>query len=314
MSSFFRLIDDRDLNQQLICYHHEIKDHDHDSDDSLDDSLDDSPSNNSDGSDPASPVITDEVNEQLMNQLTETLVYPENYPERLIRPLTPIEEDAIHHFDQDAIAKLLPNLPEIEGRPQLGLFAQRAIPKGAVFLWRSDLGVRWRGMSLNSEQMLISAPSLSEEMNRRPLCRVTLSSLDQATEHTREVVLEAAQGASELQRSGPATLINFSWCHTSSVDAQSSPYRILPPHDLGSFNCHFASVIDPRASSERGEFRLCSAIVIDRPIIEGEQLLAFTGEGSSLRAVQTRRMLSGSLSLIAPALALAPWLRLFMSI
>ena len=288
------LISERDLKQHLVMYEQDREDDEED--DEEDDDQGDAPAH------PSPPS-------ELIEQLTETLLSPEDYSERLICPLTSIEVSAIHRFEHHTVAKLLPGLPEIEGRTQVGIFATRPLSPGAVFLWRSDLGVRWRSASSHlQESTLSTAPSLSEEMNRRPLCQVP----GPKTHH--DLRLSAAQGASERQRSGPGTLINFSWCHTDSVDAQSSPYRILPPHDLGPANCHFASVIDPRASRARGEFRLCSAIVVDRPIEVGAQLLAFTGQGSSLRAVYFRRALSALLTLITPALVLAPWLRLAMSL
>ena len=259
--------------------------------------------------------------EHIQSILLDTLQRPEDYPEHLSCSLTPIDKNSIHLFAQSTIARKLIHLPEIDGRTQVGIFAKKEIAQGAVFLWRSDLGVRWRGVDLDLDFKLASSPSTSESMNRRPLCQVMTSpevlyTQREETERSSEVLvgLEIAQGASELQRSGPGTLVNFSWCHTESMDAQMSPYHILPPHDLGHANCHFASVVDPRASVNRGEFRLCSAIIVDRPILAGEQLLAFTGAGSSLRAVNIRRGLSKLLSLLTPALVLAPWLRVFASL
>ena len=237
-----------------------------------------------------SPQIIElgELSTEHSQDVRSILTKPTQYEDRLSTELQPCDRQKVLSLEEFAECRVLAHLPEINGRLQVGLFATQEIPKDAIFLWRSDIAI----ISQNSIALL----GLSERINQRPL--------------TRGGHAVALQSGGKTLRSNPITLINFAWCHTDSVDAQSSPYRLLPPHDLGDANCHFASV----HTKLQANLNLCSAIISHKSIPIGTQLLAFSGSGRNGWVVFARRFLSKSISLVTPALMLWPWLRLYQSL
>lgn len=236
-----------------------------------------------------SPQIIElgELSTEDSQDVRSILTKPTHHKDRLSTVLQPCDQQKVLSLEEFAECRVLAHLPEINGRLQVGLFATQEIPKDAIFLWRSDIAI----ISQKSTALL----GLSERINQRPLTRGGHIAL---------------QSGGKTLRSNPITLINFAWCHTDSVDAQSSPYRLLPPHDLGDANCHFASV----HTKIEANLNLCSAIISHKSIPIGTQLLAFSGSGRNGWVVFARRFISKSLSLVTPALMLWPWLRLYQSL
>ncbi len=229
---------------------------------------------------------------------------PHLYSEQLSAPVRLIAQSRTLMISDYLEARVLPALPYLNDRPQLGLFAKRAIPAGRALVWRSDYGVCRSGERSDLPQ--------AERVNLRPL-----ASLEG---------IEVFQSGGLSIRSNPITLANFSWCHTESIRAAQSPYRLLPPHDLGPPNSHFASVVLTVAEDESSGGRhndssgppwgdqpvgLSSALITYRPIAAGDQLLAYSGEGANALIISVRRLTSRLLELLTPALIIAPWLRLF---
>ena len=107
------------------------------------------------------------------------------------------------------------------------------------------------------------------------------------------------------------------------MTAQESMYRVLPPHDLGQANSHFSTVYLPEkyqkkieltAQKDKAKYKFplafSSAIKTHRPIKKGKQVLAYSGQGSSLQAAIIRRSIVLAMVLLTPALIIYPWLRL----
>ena len=218
----------------------------------------------------------------------------------LSSPLSQLGQGEVFLIEDYLEVRTLPLLPLISGRQQLGLFATRPIPIGAHFIWRSDYAVVYG----NLDQLPVS-----EKINRRPLAKFS--------SQTSETTL--IQSGGDLLRSNPITLANFSWCHTESVSASESSYRILPPNDLGKPNCHFKTIAmnsGPQATQGRPTSGLSpslhSALVTFRALNSGDQLLIFSGEGKNLISVSARRLISSLLDLMTPALIIAPWLLLYV--
>ena len=160
------------------------------------------------------------------------------------------------------------------------------IPKDCVFIWRSDF-LLWP----NDGQLTL--PS-SEQINKRPLGQVRGG--------------QVIQSGGALMRSNPISLINFSWCHTESVDLSMSPYRLLPPNDLGQANVHFSTIHYPL----KEDIGLSSAVITYRDIEPGDQLLAFSGSGKNMWVITTRRTLSSLMDYLTPALMMTPVIRLIV--
>ena len=228
--------------------------------------------------------LTPEDSKYIRSLLTK----PQQYLGRLSTQLRPTDSLSFLQLEDYAECRVLAHLPEINGRLQVGLFATQPIPAQAIFLWKSDVAL----VSKRTQNLF----GATEQINQRPL------TVDQK--------VNAIQSGGPILRSNPITLINFSWCHTDSVDAQSSPYLILPPHDLGTANCHFASV----QTQVTEELNLCSAIISHKSIYPGEQLLAYSGSGHNAMVISIRRLLSKTLALITPALIIWPWLKLYQSL
>lgn len=229
-----------------------------------------------------------QISKEDEHMLKSALTEPKQHKEQLSTELKSYHQQQLLKLEDFAECRVLPNLPMINGRLQVGLFATQEIPQNSIFLWQSDIAILLR----NNQDLL----GVSERINQRPLAR------------DRSALILQSGGLT--LRSNPITLINFAWCHTDSIDTQSSPYRILPPNDLGQANCHFASVnfqINKAIS-------LCSAIVNHETIRVGEQLLAYSGSGHNARVVWLRRLLSKSLDWLSPALVVWPWLRLYQSL
>ena len=242
-------------------------------------------------------------NERLAIQLLESASHILRDPTlpgiKLSASLTSLHHHQHLAIDQYLELRVLPYLPMISDRPQVGLFAKQKIPRGAVFLWRSDYGLLLGDLS--------ELP-MAERMNRRPLAEFCVSG-------SYATLLQS--GGTRL-RSNAVTLANFSWCHTESVSAEHSPYRLLPPHDLGAPNCHFLSIsCDPRLNGESDKSpnqlhpSLHSALMVYHELQPNDQLLIFSGEGQNFISVGLRRLLSKVLDLITPALIIAPWLLLW---
>lgn len=252
---------------------------------------------------PCEVISFGEVSQAQLDAVDEVLRAPLKYEKYLSTSLTSLDRFSMSTFEERAEVRTLPYLPSISGRPQLGIFSKQAIPAGTAFLWRSDLGICPASSTL-PRQKLFDEVTL---FNRRALLSID--------------GVEVFQGAGPRQASNPGTLINFSWCHTESTPAETSPYRLLPPHDLGPPNCYFCTVIASEIHSDKSTVlaeqavsgQLCSAIVTYREIPAGQQLLAFTGHGASLRSVMIRRLISRTLELLSPALLILPWLRLCLN-
>ena len=179
-------------------------------------------------------------------------------------------------------AATLPQLPQVEGRDQLGLFATQRIPAQRLFLWESDLGVARSG----ARAQLPSAV----RMNRRTL-------------HTHGG-LEVFQGGGEEQRSNASILANFYWCHSESMPRTKGRYLIYPPHYFGSPNCEYVTTLNAYGTP-------CSALKTLREIDPGEQLLMYTGSTQSALTIQLRVGVAWLISLLAPAGSLLPWVWLW---
>ena len=175
-------------------------------------------------------------------------------------------------------AVTLPHLPLLGGRAQLGLVTRESVPRGARFLWESDLGVaraEARG-ALPSEV----------NMNRRTLVS--------------EAGLELFQGAGSEQRSNASVLGNFYWCHSESTRATQGRLLIYPPNYLGQANCEYITTLS-------AEGYPCSALRTLRALDQGEPLLMFTGSTRQTLMVWLRVSLAELSLLIAPAVGVFVW-------
>jgi hypothetical protein len=227
-----------------------------------------------------------ECSETEVNAIKRVLRTPDQFQEYLSSTLQKIDHSQIGRLEDYLEMRVLPHLPYISDRPQVGLFAIKPLPRGLVFLWQSDLMI----YRLDECEHI----PVHEQINKRPL-----GSIDG---------VQVSQSGGGMLRSNPITLINFSWCHTESVDASQSPYRLLPPNDLGPSNCHFISV----QKTLNDELGLSSAVMTHRDLQVGEQLLAYSGRGRNAWAVACRRLISNTMTLLTPALIIAPLIRLFV--
>ena len=153
--------------------------------------------------------------------------------------------------------RALPDLPSLNERHQVGLFAAQDIPAWSLFYWSGDLGVAHQSDHHLSETV---------QMNRRTL--VTLNGVD------------FFQGGSERQRSMSGVLANFYWCDSQSTHAAQCDYRVLPPHFLGEPNCVYVT-------TRRGQV-VCSGLLAFKEIKANDQLLMFTGSDEQSRAIERR--------------------------
>ena len=154
--------------------------------------------------------------------------------------------------------RLLPNLPKVFDRDQVGLFATRPIPQWTLFYWVGDLGV-----ARSSDHSIL--PRVAH-MNRR-----TLMSFEG---------IDIFQGGSQIQRSGCGVLANYFWCHTQSTPAVQSTYRLLPFNFLGQPNCVYVTT--------KKDQRLCSALLSFSEIKKGDQILMYTGSEEQSRLIDRR--------------------------
>ena len=187
-------------------------------------------------------------------------------------------------FEDNVEVSTLPYLPLVNDRSQLGLFARAPLKKGSVLVWDSDIGV-----ARSDERDILD---LTAHMNRRTLFQAE--------------GFDFFQGGSEIQRSNPALLGNFFWCHTESTSAERRSHLVMPPHYLGAPNCVYITTL------KGGQ--LCSGLMTFAHIKAGEQLLMFTGNGRNLFAVQTRLVLSYGISLLFPATLCLPLIKLYLAI
>lgn len=176
-------------------------------------------------------------------------------------------------------ASTLPNLPQLEGRAQLGLFATLSIPARRLFLWESDLGV-----ARASARATLPDPV---RMNRRTLCA--------------HQGLELFQGGGPEQRSNASILANFYWCHSESTPRGQGRFLIYPPHYFGPPNCEYVTTLNAQGAP-------CSGLKTLRQIAPGEQLLMYTGSAQSAMTIQLRVTVGWLMGLLAPACSLLPWL------
>jgi len=179
-------------------------------------------------------------------------------------------------------AATLPQLPPIEGREQLGLFATQELPAQRLFLWESDLGVA-------RAEARAHLPS-AVRMNRRTLHR--------------HKGVEVFQGGGEDQRSNASILANFYWCHSESMPRTKGRFLIYPPHYFGAPNCEYVTTLNAHGTP-------CSALKTLRVIEPGEQLLMYTGSTQSALTIQVRVGVAWLISLLAPASSLLPWVWLW---
>ena len=231
------------------------------------------------------------ITEEDQAHIKHLLSHPHLATESLISDPVLLTDHNVVSWKDALEIRTLPYLSPLNGRPQLGLFARYEIAPQSLFLWQSDLGLIQRGELEQKTEL----DELIADLNRRPILR---------TSH-----YEIFQGAGVRQRSNPLVLVNFSWCNTEGTPSSESVYRLLPPHDLGQDNCHFATVLKPQQTAAKQDMSICSGLITHRTIFPGQQLLAFTGKGSSLRAVTIRRSISALLTLARPAIIIAPWLR-----
>ena len=222
--------------------------------------------------------------EHVDHELRHLLNSPHSFDDQLSSSLIEEDQYTIERLDEYLELRILPNLPYISNRPQVGLFAIKTIPKDIVFIWKSDVLLQRTDQS--------SPLPISEQINKRPLGQVEGG--------------QVIQSGGLLMRSNPITLINFSWCHTESVDMSMSPYRLLPPNDLGKANVHFGTIRYP-VSDEIG---LSSAVITFQEIQSGDQLLAYSGSGRNIWVITCRRALSTLVNHITPALVITPLIRL----
>ena len=71
----------------------------------------------------------------------EILEAPHHYTQYLTGDLKEPNQDDILDIGEYLEAQILPHLPFLSDRPQLGIFAKKDIPKGAIFLWKSDFAL-----------------------------------------------------------------------------------------------------------------------------------------------------------------------------
>jgi hypothetical protein len=229
-----------------------------------------------------------ESSEKDIDSITSLLRTPHQFQDYLSSTLQKVDPSQIGRLEDYLEMRVLPNLPYLSDRPQVGLFAIKPLSRGLVFLWQSDLMI----YRLDECEHI----PVHEQINKRPL-----GSIDG---------VQVSQSGGGMLRSNPITLINFSWCHTESVDASQSPYRLLPPNDLGPSNCHFISV----QKTLNDELGLSSAVMTHRDLQVGEQLLAYSGRGRNAWTVACRRLISNTMTLLTPALMIVPLVRLFVAL
>ena len=206
------------------------------------------------------------------------------YQDQLYQDQLKDDELAIPRSIQEYLKlSTLPNLPYIDHREQVGLFAIKPIPTKTIFYWDSDIGI-----AKTDERDLLQSDVV---MNRRTL--TTIEGFD------------FFQGGSKTQRSGPAVLANFFWCHTHSTGIAENKHILMLPNFLGSPNSIYIT-------TKNKDKKLCSALMIVGEIQEGDQLLMFTGSEDNLVAIKYRLSISFLIKVLTPAILIIPFLKLYL--